>query len=320
MNIKKLKALAFLLTLAGIASPFYFGVSVSTVLFLIGGLLVVPFALNGKRAFSKKDFKFLNWLLPLLALVLIITGLLLFNTQKAPADEPIGEETQTVETNSENVGKKEPQGERSSDDVDVTYGLEKFKLSDVPGYKGESYCVINNNEPFFENVKYDKSFEIYCPLDNLKRCTNTFANIGKDIMPTEKRGDISSVKPSGWKSVQYDFVDGKSLYNRCHLIGFQLAGENANKQNLVTGTRYMNTVGMLPFENMVADYVKETGNHVLYRVTPIFEGNELVCRGVLMEARSVEDNGEEICFNVFCYNVQPGVSIDYATGNSSSDK
>jgi DNA-entry nuclease len=153
-------------------------------------------------------------------------------------------------------------------------------------------------------------------MDALGRCVYTVACVGKDIMPTEERGSIGSVKPSGWQTVKYDIVDGKYLYNRCHLIGFQLTGENANERNLITGTRYCNVDGMLPFENMIADYVKETKNHVLYRVTPIYDGDNLVARGVQMEAWSVEDQGEGVCFHVYVYNSQPGVVIDYATGES----
>ena len=177
--------------------------------------------------------------------------------------------------------------------------------------------VLNDNQPDFEDSDFTSEvFETYSPLDELGRCGVAFANVGLETMPTEERGSISQVKPTGWQSVKYDFVDGKNLYNRCHLIGFQLTAENANKQNLITGTRYMNVEGMLPFENMVADYVKETENHVLYRVTPIFEGENLVANGVQMEAESVEDKGEGICFNVYVYNNQPGVEIDYATGES----
>ena len=194
---------------------------------------------------------------------------------------------------------------------------EVVALSDVPEFSGEPYVVINDNEPSFPAEDFtSEGFEEYSPLDDLGRCGVAYANVGLETMPTEERGSISNVKPTGWKSVQYDFVDGKSLYNRCHLIGFQLTGENANRQNLITGTRYMNVDGMLPFENMVADYVKETENHVLYRVTPIFEGNNLVASGVQMEAQSVEDKGEGVCFNVYVYNNQPGVTIDYATGDS----
>lgn len=194
---------------------------------------------------------------------------------------------------------------------------EAVALSDVPEFSGEPYVVINDNEPSFPAEDFtSEGFEEYSSLDALGRCGVAYANVGLETMPTEERGSISNVKPTGWKSVQYDFVDGKSLYNRCHLIGFQLTGENANRQNLITGTRYMNVDGMLPFENMVADYVKETENHVLYRVTPIFEGDNLVASGVQMEAQSVEDKGEGVCFNVYVYNNQPGVTIDYATGDS----
>ena len=194
-------------------------------------------------------------------------------------------------------------------------------LDDIPEYSGSPYVAINDNQPSFTKDEYTtKAFEEYAELDSLGRCGVTYACVGVEIMPTEKRGDIGMVKPTGWVTAKYDFVDGKYLYNRCHLIGFQLTGENANTSNLITGTRYMNTQGMLPFENMIADYVKETENHVLYRVTPIFDGDNLVASGVQMEAWSVEDEGEGICFNVYCYNVQPGVVIDYATGKSWLDE
>ncbi len=187
-------------------------------------------------------------------------------------------------------------------------------------YQGEPYAVINGNNPDFTDADMTTtSFESYGELDGLGRCTTAFANIGKDLMPTEKRGSIGEVKPTGWQTVKYDNVDGKYLYNRCHLIGYQLTGENANAQNLITGTRYLNVDGMLPFENMVADYIKETNNHVLYRVTPVFVGDNLVASGVQMEAKSVEDNGDGILFNVYCFNAQPGIAIDYATGNSHQD-
>ena len=193
-------------------------------------------------------------------------------------------------------------------------------LSSIPAFSGDPYVVINNNEPGFTDAELTTtSFETYSDLDSLGRCGVAYANIGTDLMPTEERGSIGQVKPSGWHTVKYDCVDGKYLYNRCHLIGYQLTAENANTKNLITGTRYLNVEGMLPFENMVADYIKETGNHVLYRVTPIFDGDNLVANGVLMEAKSVEDDGEGILFNVYCYNVQPGVSIDYATGDSTLD-
>ena len=194
-----------------------------------------------------------------------------------------------------------------------------FDYSKIPEYSGEPYVEVNGNAPTFTADEITtEAFEQYSDLDSLGRCGTAFANVCTEIMPTEERGSISSVKPSGWQSVSYDFVDGRSLYNRCHLIGYQLSGENANKLNLITGTRYMNVVGMLPFEDMVADYVKETDGHVLYRVTPVFVDDELVARGVWMEGCSVEDEGDSVYFCVFCYNVQPGVIIDYATGESSA--
>jgi DNA-entry nuclease len=190
-------------------------------------------------------------------------------------------------------------------------------IDNLPTYSDKAYIAVNSNQPFFTKADdTTESFEKYSELDSLGRCSVAYANVGKDIMPTEARGSIGSVKPSGWQTVKYDIVDGKYLYNRCHLIGFQLTGENANKSNLITGTRYLNIEGMLPFENMVADYVKETGNHVLYRVTPIFKGSNLVADGVLMEGYSVEDQGAGICFNVYAYNVQPGIIINYETGES----
>ena len=194
-------------------------------------------------------------------------------------------------------------------------------LDDIPTYSGDAYIAVNDNQPFFtQDELTTEAFETYSELDSLGRCGTAYANICRELMPTEPRGDISSVKPTGWQSVKYDFVDGKSLYNRCHLIGFQLAGENANPKNLITGTRYLNIEGMLPFENLVADYVKETDQHVLYRGTPVLQGQDLVARGVLMEGLSVEDNGEGVTFCVYAYNVQPGVDIDYATGdNHASD-
>lgn len=190
----------------------------------------------------------------------------------------------------------------------------------IPEYSGTPYCVLSGNIPdFSESMLSPEAFESYSALDELGRCGQAIACVCTELMPTEERGSISSVTPSGWVNVPYDFVDGSYLYNRCHLIGFQLSGENANERNLVTGTRYMNVEGMLPFENMIADYVKET-DCVLYRVTPCFEGDELVCRGIVLEAYSIEDMGESICFNVYVYNVQPGVIIDYATGESRPDE
>ncbi len=192
-----------------------------------------------------------------------------------------------------------------------------YSIGEIPPFSNEPYVVVNDNQPNFskEQLK-SKSYEKYAPLDILGRCGPAIACIGKDLMPDEDRKSIGQVKPSGWHTVKYDCVDGKYLYNRCHLIGFQLTGENANEQNLITGTRYMNVDGVLPFENMIADYIKETDHHVLYRVTPIFDGNNLVASGVQLEAFSVEDQGAGVCFNVYAYNCQPGVVIDYATGAS----
>ena len=195
--------------------------------------------------------------------------------------------------------------------------IEQFSsVNDVEEYTFFPYVQINNNVPKFDDTSYTKSFEQYGELDSLGRCTSCIANIGTDLMPTEERGAIGSIKPTGWQVSKYDCVDGKYLYNRCHLIGYQLTAENANPKNLITGTRYLNVDGMLEFESMVADYVKSTGNHVLYRVTPIFKDDELVARGVQMEAYSIEDNGKGVQFNVYCYNVQPNIEIDYKTGNS----
>lgn len=193
-------------------------------------------------------------------------------------------------------------------------------LDAIPAYDGKAYVAVNNNEPFFtDSDMTTTAFENYSDLDSLGRCGVAYANICKDIMPTEERGKIGMIKPSGWHMVKYDVIKDRYLYNRCHLIGYQLAGENANPKNLITGTRYLNVEGMLPFENLVADYVNNTGNHVLYRVTPMFSGSNLVANGVLIEAKSVEDNGGGILFNVYCYNVQPGVGINYENGDSWLD-
>lgn len=190
-------------------------------------------------------------------------------------------------------------------------------LENIPEYSGSPYVEINQNIPdFTKDDMSTKSFEKYSQIDSLGRCGVAFANVGTDLMPTEERGKIGMIKPTGWHTVKYDIVDGKYLYNRCHLIAYQLTGENANEENLITGTRYMNVEGMLPFENQVADYVRESRNHVLYRVEPVFEGRNLLASGVHMEAKSVEDDGKGISFNVYVYNVQPGIEIDYGTGES----
>lgn len=202
------------------------------------------------------------------------------------------------------------------------YGLinmdnNSYDINNIPSYAGNSYVIVDDNIPNFKEEDYTTtSFEKYGELDYLGRCTTATSNIGIDLMPTEKRGSIGMIKPTGWHTIKYDHIDGKYLYNRCHLIGYQLTGENANKKNLITCTRSMNTKGMLQFENMVADYIKKTSNHVLYRVTPVFEGDNLLATGVQMEAYSVEDSGKGIMFNVFVYNIEDGIIIDYKTGES----
>ena len=193
-----------------------------------------------------------------------------------------------------------------------------YEIGDIPEYNGSPYIEIHDNEPQFNSKDMNKkSFESYSNLDSLNRPQVAFANVSKDLMPTTKRGSIGMVKPAGWHTVRYKGIDGKYLYNRCHLIGYQLTGENANRKNLITGTRYLNVEGMLPFENEVTNYIKKTNHHVLYRVTPIYDGDNLIADGVQIEAYSIEDKGQGVSFNVFCYNVQPGIEIDYKTGDSS---
>lgn len=205
----------------------------------------------------------------------------------------------------------------STDRFQEETSTEEISIEEIPEYSGEPYVPINNNEPeFTENELTEEAVERYSQLDEQGRAQTAEATIGQELMPTEKRESISEVKPSGWVNKKYENVDGGYLYNRCHLIGYQLTAENANEKNLITGTRYMNVEGMLPFENMVADYIKETDHHVRYRVTPIYKGDNLVASGVQMEGESVEDQGESISFNVYVYNVQPGIEIDYATGDS----
>lgn len=220
--------------------------------------------------------------------------------QSAPAEDTNQQETEAV-------GENRP----VTDDGVLSY-------RDVPAFEGNPYIYVNDGEPVFtdEQRAAETGYERYGELDELGRCTAAFAVVGPETQPTEKRGFIGEVRPSGWQMTKYDFVEGKYLFNRCHLLGYQLTGENANERNLITGTRYLNVQGMLPFENAVADYVDATGNHVLMAVMPVFEGSELVARGVHMMAESVEDGGEGVAFNVFCYNVQPGVVIDYGTGES----
>lgn len=236
----------------------------------------------------------------------------LLEASEITASEP--ESGQPQENSSDT---QEAQQVTSATDVPTGESTSAFSLREIPAYSGTPYTEVNGNEPYFTEADLTtQSFETYSELDSLGRCGVVYANVGQDLMPTEPRGEIGAVKPTGWHLVKYDNVDGKYLYNRCHLIAYMLAAENANPQNLITGTRYLNVQGMLPFETKVCDYVKNTGNHVLYRVTPIFDGDNLLADGVLMEAYSVEDAGEGISFCVFAYNVQPGIGIDYATGDN----
>ena len=222
---------------------------------------------------------------------------------------------QSEEKPSKEVKNKQEIEEKQEEVVSV----KKEWKDSVPKQNNRAYTIINNNIPYFTKADMSKqAFEHYSELDYLNRCGPAFACVGIETMPTEKRGSIGMIKPSGWHTIRYDdLIEGKYLYNRCHLIGYQLTAENANTKNLITGTRYLNMEGMLPFENQIADYIDATNNHVLYRVTPDFEGNQLVAKGVLMEAKSVEDDGEGLMFCVYAYNIQPGISIDYATGESS---
>ena len=302
---------------------------------------------NRKQRKEKQQKKSLGILVALLALCFIFVGIGAMteddkstaNTQASisssvdetqesatpiEAGEPEGTEKETEEPNTPEPIKEttaaatetEPL-QTSEPEVLFTPAEAAVDLSSIPAFSGAAYIAINDNIPGFSLADITTaSFETYSSLDSLGRCGVAYSNIGTDLMPTEERGAIGQVKPSGWHTVKYDCVNGKYLYNRCHLIGYQLTAENANTKNLITGTRYLNMEGMLPFENMVADYIKETGNHVLYRVTPIFEGENLVASGVQMEAMSVEDNGDGILFNVYCYNAQPGVGIDYSSGDS----
>ena len=258
-----------------------------------------------KKRKSRKKQKL--WLVILALIVILIVGISNDNIRNYIEEVIDGQDVFAV-------------AENALDDVikgKVGTNKTSFNLDSIQDFTDKPYVILNNNKPNFDEKYFNtKSFEEYSELDSLGRCGVAFANIGKDLMPTEPRGEIGMVKPSGWQISKYDFIDGKYLYNRCHLIGFQLAGENANNKNLITGTRYLNVQGMLPFENAVAEYVKTKNKHVLYRVTPIFKEKNLVASGVQMEAESVEDKGKSICFNVYVYNNQPGVEIDYKTGKS----
>ena len=271
--------------------------------------------LNGKAEIHMRKLKM--WLLGLAAAAMLSVSAC---AQEIPEESLNGNGSVSAEENQAESADGDSQAVSSSENggnrVSSASGT-SFNLADVPAYSGQPYVAVNGNVPYFtEDDLTAVSFERYSDLDSLGRCGVAYASVSTDTMPTEKRGSIGEVKPTGWINAKYDFVDGKYLYNRCHLIGYQLTAENANEKNLITGTRYLNVQGMLPFENLTADYVKETGNHVMYRVTPIFEGDNLVASGVLMEAKSVEDEGDGVLFCVYVYNVQPGVTIDYATGKS----
>ncbi len=275
------------------------------VLFIIGGLMLLPFnKLKKKINFAGKKAV----IIPIV--ILFVAGFILPECvpDKTKPTQPtqIEETTKTTENPATEV----------STEADSNF---KVNLYEIPGYMGSPAVKLNNNQPVFSKEELTtEAYEKYSPLDSLGRCGVATASLGKEIMPKEgeKRGNISKIKPSGWVQTEYDFISGKHLYNRCHLIGWQLSAENANKRNLITGTQYLNIKGMLPFENMVADYINETGNHVAYRATPVYDENDLLAAGVQIEAYSIEDEGDGICFNVFCYNLQEGVKIYYATGES----
>lgn len=328
---------------AGLLSTFALvnGLHFSSVFLVLASFLLMPIP-PVRKLFNK--IKIRTWLIILISVALFITGVATSPTETADVpdteiaesiddtqdtthsseitdtDTEISDTTEAVETKPVETKPAETKPAETAKPATQTVGTGKatpISPSALPAYSGSPYVVVADTPNFSSQELTTESYEEYSSLDSLGRCGVTIASVGRDIMPTEERGSIGQVKPTGWFTVKYDCVDGKYLYNRCHLIGYQLTGENANTKNLITGTRYMNVDGMLPFENMVADYVKETGNHVAYRVTPIFEGNNLLASGVQMEAYSIEDEGEGICFNIYCYNVQPGVKINYATGESS---
>lgn len=252
--------------------------------------------------------------------ILVIAGLIKAGTNDSLPDtqttEAVAVQAQdsTSQTDAIQMSSEEA---ASLAEAHINTALEAFANEAIPEYSGNPYVELNGNVPYFTDEELSTTaFELYSELDSLGRCGACYANICKEIMPTEERGSIGMVKPTGWHTVKYDCITDRYLYNRCHLIGYQLAGENANEKNLITGTRYLNVDGMLPFENEVADYVDETDNHVLYRVTPVFSDDNLVASGVIIEAKSVEDKGAGVQFNVYCYNVQPEISIDYIDGQS----
>ena len=273
---------------------------------------------------KRKNKSKLLWLIVLFACITILASYLYFICIKEK--ENVDSETSTSEATASETSTSEATTREaiiSETTIGETNTSPDLTTLDIPVYTGQPYAWMNDNIPFFTSSDLTtKAFEEYSSLDELGRCGMAYACVGKEIMPTEERGEIGHIKPSGWKQAKYfGVVNSKPpyLYNRCHLVAFCLSGENANEKNLITGTRYMNVEGMLPWESKVSSYVDDTGNHVMYRVTPDFRDDELVARGVMIEAYSVEDNGQGICFNVYCYNVQPGVVIDYLTGESREE-
>ena len=322
--------------ICALANGFHF----STLLLLLATILLMP--IEPIRDFLKDKAKIKSGIAIALAIILFFIGILSSPLADAPPDEydnssissTVSDDTDSItETSSSDTSSDETLSKEQSSSSDTASSSQSQETSSVgtgtatavnplniPEYSGKPYITINNNIPNFSASELtQKGYEKYSPLDSLGRTQLAIASVGKDTMPApnEERGNISSIKPSGWIQAKYTNISGGWLYNRCHLIGWQLSAENANKSNLITGTKYLNISGMLPFENMVADYIKETGNHVAYRITPIYIGNNLLTSGVQMEAFSVEDKGEGICFNVYCYNVQPGVTINYTTGSST---
>lgn len=319
-----------------LAIPFS-GLHASSLLLFAAALLIAPIK-PLRELLSKVKIK--NGIAVLLAVILFFTGIVISpesNISSAPTESTTVSDTTVLDISTQPTSTYAPSGEVVTDlpgtgelpaelttlfETHSRLGTEAAPVSspDIPAYSGSAFVKINNNTPFFSKDELKTTgYESYSPLDRLGRCGVALACVGRDTMPgeNEERKSIGSIIPSGWVQAQYENVPGKYLYNRCHLIGWQLSAENANRKNLITGTKYLNTKGMLPFENMVADYIKETGNHVAYRITPVFEGENLLASGVQMEAYSVEDGGEGICFNVYCYNVQPDIKINYQTGKSS---
>ena len=298
----------------------------TSLLFIAAGILMLPIP-KIRKYFNSKNIK--TWMIVVASVVFLFTGILNSDSYETNYTSDLDKTSETIESKDKSKNKEKQSDteknkkseSKDEEKIEEAISTVKFTLSDIPDYSGNTYVVLNNNIPSFTKSELKtKGYEIYSSLDNLGRTKTAIASVGKDTMPkdNEKRGSISSIKPSGWVQAQYEHISGKYLYNRCHLIGWQLTPENANKKNLITGTKSFNVNGMLPFENMVADYIKETEHHVAYRITPFYKDNNLVCTGVQMEAYSVEDNGQGIQFNVFVYNVEKDVVIDYATGKSYS--